>query len=565
MASITLNPGFVLILAALAALASPKSVRPPLMAGAAAFALWLLLDNEFGAATAVAQMGLSVVLLDLDALNRVFGIAYLIALVLLAIYSSARRSRFEDAAILLLAGGAVSALFVGDLISFVASASLAGFAAAWVVFASPVPGANGAGVRLLIWHGLEGLLFLVGVAFHISSGAENSVFARLSLNTLGGGFIFAALMIRVGAPMAHVWLKDSVSHASSAGAVALSIFTSMLGVYALARLFPAEPLLPAIGGAMIILGIVFAAAEDDLRRAASYGLIAQVGVCVALIGVGSPLARAGAEAHAFALVFAFSLLLMAHGAVLARTGVSRISALGGLARRMPMTTAFVLLGGLAAAGLPGFAAYVSMAVALEATGVWDHRVLWTLIVAATPALAACLALRPVLAAYGGAAETPAVQPAVFPMLLGMGLAAFFCVAVGLNPAWLYRLTPTELAFAPYTLDRLAPALETVGIGALVFLVLRTMGLTAREHAARLLDVDALYRGPIAGAGRWIGVVLLRLYGAWQTGLDRMAAHGARVFARAAQACDRPYADKLAGAMQLIATAAILVIIMLFSN
>lgn len=565
MASVTLNPGFVLILAALASLASPKSVRPPLMAGAAAFALWLLLDNEFGAAAAVAQMGLSVVLLDLDALNRVFGIAYLIALVLLAIYSSARRSRFEDAAILLLAGGAVSALFVGDLISFVASAALAGFAAAWLVFASPLPGANGAGVRLLVWHGIEGLLLLVGVAFHISSGAENSVFARLGADTLGGGLIFAALMIRVGAPMAHVWLKDSISHASSAGAVALSIFTSTLGVYALARLFPAEPLLPAIGGAMIILGIGFAAAEDDLRRAGAYGLTAQVGVCVALIGIGSPLARAGAEAHAFALVFAFSLLFMAHGAVLSRTGVSRISGLGGLAQPMPLTTAFMFLGGLAGAGFPGFAAYVSMAVALEATGVWDHRVLWTLIVAAAPALAACLALRPVLVAFSTAPKARAVQPAVFPTLLSMGLATFFCVAVGLNPAWLYRLTPTELAFAPYTLDRLAPALETVGVGALAFVLLRISGLTSRDRATHLLDVDALYRGPIASVGRWVGVVLLRLYGASQTGLDRLAARGAGLFTLAAQACDRPYADKLAGAMQLIATGAIVAIIMIFRH
>ena len=44
------------------------------------------------------------------------------------------------------------------------------------VLASPVPGANGAGVRLLIWHGLEGLLFLAGVAFHLSAGSARNEF-----------------------------------------------------------------------------------------------------------------------------------------------------------------------------------------------------------------------------------------------------------------------------------------------------------------------------------------------------------------------------------------------------
>ncbi|MEJ0060486.1 MAG: hypothetical protein WDM79_13335 [Terricaulis sp.] len=60
----------------------------------------------------MAQIGLPVVLLDLDALNQVFGIAFIGSTILLAVYASARRHHFEDAAILLLAGGSVSALFV---------------------------------------------------------------------------------------------------------------------------------------------------------------------------------------------------------------------------------------------------------------------------------------------------------------------------------------------------------------------------------------------------------------------------------------------------------------------
>jgi multicomponent Na+:H+ antiporter subunit D len=562
LAAISLNPGFVLILAAFAMLASPQGFRSPLMALSAALSMWLLLDNEFGAASAVAQMGLSVVPFNLDALNRVFGIAFLIALVLLSIYASARRNRFEDAAIMLLAGGAVSALFVGDLVSFVAALAVAGLSAAWLVFASPQPGASGAGVRLLVWHGLEGLLFLVGVAFNISAGAENSVFTLLDVKTLGGGFIFAALMIRVGAPLAHVWLKDAIGHASGAGAVALAVFSSMLGVYALARLFPAEPALLFVGGAMIVLGLAYAAAEDDLRRSAAYALTAQVGVCVVLVGDGAPLARSAAEAHVFALIFAFSLLFMAHGAVLDRLGATRLSALNGLSRQMPVTAALMFCGGLAAACMPGFASYVSYAVALTAVAEWEQRILWTLFVINNAALIALLALRPALAAYLPAAKTPPHRPPPFPMILGMGLSAFFCIAVGFNPHWLYQLTPTEIAFAPYALDRLAPALETVGAAALAYLLLRVLKLAPQERAARLLDMDALYRGPVAGVGRWAGIVMLRLYGAWQVAFDRVAAAATVLFAKSARACDRPYRRRLAGAVELLSTAAILLVICL---
>src|SRR5690606_28639790 len=130
---------------------------------------------------------------------------------------------------------------------------------------SPLEEARRSGVRLLVWNGLEGLLLLVGVAFHLSAGAEGTVFARLDIESIGGGCIFAALMIRIGAPLAHVWLKDTIAHASPLGGAALSAFSTLVGVYALARFFPAEPLLVPIGAAMIVLGALYAASVDDLR------------------------------------------------------------------------------------------------------------------------------------------------------------------------------------------------------------------------------------------------------------------------------------------------------------
>lgn len=565
MLAITLNPGFVCILSALVALAAPRVVRPALIVAAAAIALWLMLDREFGAAQAARQMGLPVVLLQLDALNRIFGIAMLIALIVIGIATGARRNRAEDAAILTLAGGAVSALFVGDLISFVAAASLSGIAAAWIVFASPLPNASRSGARMLIWVGLEGLLFLVGVAFQLAAVAGSSDFARLDASTMGGACILAALLFRVGAPFAHVWIKDAIAHASPVGASALGVFSSMLGVYALARLFPAEPLLVPIGMAMAVIGAAFALAEDDLRRASASGLTAQTGLCVMLIGIGSPLALAAAEGHAFTLVFAFLALHLALGAVLGRQGQVRASQVEGVARVMPISAALLLFAGLAVAGAPGLATYITTAIALEAAAQWITPTPWAITAAISAALLIALMLRPGLQVYRSAPGPVPRNEAPFPMLLATALAAFFCVSIGVAPGWLYGLLPTVLAFRPYEIERVAPHLELLGMAGGAFLALRGLRVFARERSIRLLDVDAIYRGPAASAGRWCGVVLLRLYGAWRTQWSAISKAAGGAIGRAISLSDRPYQGGAWRPAQLLAVATAVAIALLWQR
>lgn len=565
--ALTPNPGFVLILAALVAVAAPRGLGAPTIAGAALAALWMLLDRDFGAAAAMAQMGLPVILLDLDTLNRIFGIAMLIALIIGAAYSGGRRHRYEDAAILLLAGGSVSALFVGDLLSFVAAAAVAGLAAVWTTFSSPRPGASEAGARLLVWLGLEGLLFLIGVALQLAAGGGRSVLTHLSLNSLGGAFIFAALMIRVGAPLAHVWLKDVVSHASPLGGAALSAFTSMLGVYALARFFPAEPMLIAVGVGMMLTGAFFSAAESDLRRAAAYGLTAQTGVCVALTGVGSPLALAGAQAQAFAAIVAFFSLQLALGNVIERVGEVRTSGRGGFARAMPITTALLLISGLAVAGAPGLLLYGALTVALEATAQWELRGVWAIVAGVSAVLAITLFVRPTLAAF---APTPArearFREAPFSMLLGAILATFFCIAIGVAPSWLFDLLPTELTFQPYAPDRLDRQIELLGAAGAVYLALR-MASGARKTApesAELMDVDTLYRGPLAAAGRWMGIVLLRFYSATRATSEAVVNRLGRRMGAWVARFDNPYRPVVSGGIALWAVGALLLIVLFWT-
>jgi multicomponent Na+:H+ antiporter subunit D len=227
---------------------------------------------------------------------------------------------------------------------------------------------------------------------------------------------------------------------------------------------------------------------------------------------------------------------------------------------MPITSLLLIAAGLAVAAAPGFALYATTVIALEATAQWELEWAWILMAGVSPALLVALMLRPAMTAFRSAQPAP-IKEAPFPMLLGAALAVFFCLAVGLAPAWLYGLLPTELAFEPYALDRMAPQLELLGAAGVVYVVLRALRLAPQPREGRLLDVDAFYRGPAAGAGRWVGVVLLRLYGAWQAMLGRVASQLGRTSARWSRNCDRPYRVLAPGAVQLAMLAIVVAVAM----
>jgi hypothetical protein len=92
-----------------------------------------------------------------------------------------------------------------------------------------------------------------------------------------------------------------------------------------------------------------------------------------------------------------------------------------------------------------------------------------------------------------------------------------------------------------------------------------LGLAPREKALRVLDVDALYRGPAAGAGRWFGVVLLRLYGTWRALWARVGERVAHAVEHLTRSCDRPYRGVSWGAVQFLALAAAIAVALMWPS
>ena len=164
----------------------------------------------------------------------------------------------------------------------------------------------------------------------------------MDINAPGAVLILAGFGIKAAFPMVHNWLQDSYPRASETGAVVLSVFTTKLAVYALARYFAGLEWLIWIGAVMTVFPVFFAVIENDLRKVLAYSLNNQVGFMVCAVGIGTQLAVNGAAAHAFAHIMYKALLFMSMGAVLYRTGTTKANELGGLQRTMPWATQFWL-------------------------------------------------------------------------------------------------------------------------------------------------------------------------------------------------------------------------------
>jgi multicomponent Na+:H+ antiporter subunit D len=79
------------------------------------------------------------------------------------------------------------------------------------------------------------------------------------------------------------------------------------------------------------------------------------------------------------------------------------------------------------------------------------------------------------------------------MLLAMGIAAFFCVALGIYPTPLYRLLPFPVDYEPYTPTHVITQLQLLLFSGLAFAVLKRTGVYPAELRAINLDSDWLYR------------------------------------------------------------------------
>ncbi|MEP4380811.1 MAG: Na(+)/H(+) antiporter subunit D [Alphaproteobacteria bacterium] len=509
-------PGLLLILGALPVPFLRGWLRGIWMLALPVAAFALLYSLPDGNHYPITAFGQELELLRVDALSRVFGYVFIIAIFLGVIYSLHVRAVEEHVSGLIYAGAAIGAVFVGDLVSLFVYWELTAIASVFLILARRTPEALAASMRYLIIQVGSGVLLLAGliVRWHETGSIE---FGHIGIDEAGGVLILLAFGIKAAFPLLHNWLQDAYPQATPTGTVLLSAFTTKLAIYALARGYAGTEELIWIGVTMTAFPIFFAVIENDLRKVLAYSLNNQLGFMVVGVGIGTELALNGAAAHAFTHIIYKSLLFMSMGAVLHRVGTTLATELGGLYKTMPFTTVFCIIGGASISAFPLFSGFVSKSMILSAAAHEGYYFTWLVLLFASAGVFHHSGIKIPFFAFFAHDSGKRPKEAPLNMLIAMGFASILCIGIGVWPSALYAILPFEVDFIPYTDSHVLSQVQLLFFSALAFTVLMRTGLYPPELRCTNLDTDWLYRRLARDILRRLtqagGLIQARFYGA----------------------------------------------------
>jgi len=223
---------------------------------------------------------------------------------------------------------------------------------------------------IAILYSLTGTLHMADVSRNLAGLNNNSaVLFSMALFIMGFG-LKAALV-----PF-HPWLPDAHPAAPAPISAMLSgVLIKALGVYVLIRLifnvFGLTPfistVLMVLGALSMVVGGLLAIGQDDLKRLLAYSSISQIGYVVVALSLGTPLGIVGGLFHLINHATFKSLLFLSSGAIEYGTDTRKLSQMGGLSRRMPVTTTTAAVGFLSISGIPplnGFWSKLIIVIAL---------------------------------------------------------------------------------------------------------------------------------------------------------------------------------------------------------
>ena len=306
---------------------------------------------------------------------------------------------------------------------------------------------------------------LQGGSWHFTFDAMRG--AHLGPN--GATIAFCLALVGFGAKAGlvplHVWLPEAHPAAPSPVSALMSgvmLETALYGMIRVSFDLLGQPLwwwglLPlSLGLFSALYGVVFAAAQTDMKRLLAYSSIENIGIMFTGLGLAIVFAGVGMRAaaaltliavmyHAVNHAFMKSLLFLGTGAVLHATGERNLGHLGGLIHRMPWVAWLTLVGVLAIAGLPPLNGFVSEWLLLQSF-LLAYKVPHPFINMLLPLGAALLALAAALAGYvmvkffgviflGQPRETALqrAHDAGFAERLGLLWLAVGCVLLGFFP------------------------------------------------------------------------------------------------------------------------------------
>lgn len=224
-------------------------------------------------------------------------------------------------------------------------------------------------------------LFVAAVAFtYAATGTVNLADLAGKLDALPDGLATAIgllLLVVFGVKAAifplFFWLPDAYPTAPSPITALFAGLLTKVGVYALVRtqtlLFggagPSLVLL-VIAGLTMLVGVLGAIAQNDIKRILSFHIISQIGYMVMGLGLFTLAGLAGAIYYIVHHIVVKTTLFLVNGIIEHGTGTAALSRLAGMARRAPVVAVLFAVPALSLAGIPPLSGFVAKLALVEA-------------------------------------------------------------------------------------------------------------------------------------------------------------------------------------------------------
>lgn len=329
------------------------------------------------------------------------------------------RSRFYHPAYLTLIAGVCGAFLAGDLFNLFVWFEVLLVASYVLLTLDGDDHQIRSGITYVVLNVVESFVLVTGVALiFAATGTLNMALLPERLAGLPDGIrigLNLLLLIAFGLKAAvfplYSWLPDSYPAAPSPVSAVFAGLLTKVGVYAIIRtqtlLFPEtnRTLLLVIAGLTMVVGVLGAIAQTDMKRILSFHIVSQIGYMIMGLALGGVTAIAATIFYMLHHIPVKTSLFLVEGIVAKDSGSSDLSKVSGLARRSGPLAALFLIPAFSLAGLPPFSGFLGK-TAVVTEGL-DQRSWWIVAVAIVVSLLTLVSMLKIwTGAFWGAPELP---------------------------------------------------------------------------------------------------------------------------------------------------------------
>jgi len=295
---------------------------------------------------------------------------------------------------LVLTAGVTNAFLSGDLFNLYVGFEILLVASYVLITLGGTENRIRAGTTYVVVSILSSLIFLTGLGLvYAATGTLNMAQLAGRLDALPDGLnlvLHTMLLLAFGIKAAvfplSAWLPDSYPTAPAPVTAVFAGLLTKVGVYAIIRtetlLFPGgrtADLLLVVGLLTMLVGILGAVAQSDIKRLLSFTLVSHIGYMLFGIGLTSGLGLSAAIFYVVHHITVQTTLFLAVGLVERRGGSTAMDRLGGLARLSPLLAVLFFVPALNLAGIPPFSGFLGKLGLIEAGVASGGPLPWALV------------------------------------------------------------------------------------------------------------------------------------------------------------------------------------------